>query len=787
MNFKDAKSVIDVIRAGDEVARIRGENRVRVNNAANGFPPLTESESKAQNLKVNVSLLEQPILHATARRQYTRNFNGTEHFFRVTIPTAPTEKETEWSTFITNHINSVLKESRPYFFLGQNRWTALVGHGIAPQMWWDNENWLPKFVPIEDFRVATDTNTDFENLEWVAIRLATSEGELTEKVFGKHADENWNKKAMSKILHAYRNQNYEDVGYQVNWLEQPEKMAELVKQNLGYYSSDAVPTIALWHFFHKVRKEGRTEWMLQVVPDWNVQGDVSEPDNTFLYTSDEPFAYDLDNFLHVQFGDLSNTTPQKVWSVRALGFELLDLCFWDNITFCRTIQHLHESMNIWLRVVDPSAKARAQKIDLYDKAIIPEGVGIVPQNERHQLNQQLIQYVMAQLKQRIGEASASYTQQSDTGTAKEQTAYETAVKMSMVNAMMEGLLLVASFQEVFSYREICRRFCLRNSSNADAKKFQKGCEQRKIPKMFVNSELWKITAELPMGSGNPAMAISQAQQLLQMRPMFGPQAQQEILHDATSVITGNANKAARWVPLDGQTKATPAQKVAEADFAILIRGLPSNVLEGVSLTEQVETLLGLLAGEIMTVMKTGGGDMRGLLGMQNTSQHITSLIELIAQNPPDKEKANAYRKDIGELDGEIKKLGQMLAQKQAASNGQPDPAAMAKAQAITMQAGLKAQVTADKAAQGRQQKEESFIADQRRKDAALMGDEERKAVQTGSQIGRDQAVVGSQIDRDNVQSGAEIARDQVKTQSDIIQEQAKAKANLESKVKNSGK
>lgn len=182
MQFKDAKSVIDEIRAGDAVARVRAANRVRVNDAANACPPLTPEEQAAWKLKVNVNFMQQPMLHATARRQYSKNFEGTEHYFRIAIPTAPTEMQTDWAMFLTDHINRLMKDSRPYRFLNQNKWTALVSHGMAPQMWWDKDGWLPKFVPIENFRVATDTDTDFENLEWVGIRLPTSEGELWKSV-----------------------------------------------------------------------------------------------------------------------------------------------------------------------------------------------------------------------------------------------------------------------------------------------------------------------------------------------------------------------------------------------------------------------------------------------------------------------------------------------------------------------------------------------------------------------------------------------------------------------------
>ncbi len=187
MNFSTPKAVLDCIHAGDDVARIRGENRVKVNNAANGFPPLSADEADKMGMNVNTSFLDLPILLATARRQYTRNFNGTKQFFRISIPNAPAEDQTDWSLFMGGFINRVLKKSRSYFFLGQNRWTALVAHGIAPQLWWDNECWLPKFVPIEDWRVPTDTDTSLDNLPWFAVRIASTEGELTDKVFGEFA------------------------------------------------------------------------------------------------------------------------------------------------------------------------------------------------------------------------------------------------------------------------------------------------------------------------------------------------------------------------------------------------------------------------------------------------------------------------------------------------------------------------------------------------------------------------------------------------------------------------
>ena len=36
-----------------------------------------------------------------------------------------------------------------------------------------------------------------------------------------------------------------------DWNTVPEKFEELRKQNAGYWSGDAMPTINLWHFYHQ--------------------------------------------------------------------------------------------------------------------------------------------------------------------------------------------------------------------------------------------------------------------------------------------------------------------------------------------------------------------------------------------------------------------------------------------------------------------------------------------------------------------------------------------------------
>ena len=748
MNFQTATNVIDTIRIGDQAARVRSDNRRKINDAANAMPPLTTEEARKQGVRVNVNWMEMPILFANAGRQYTRAFNGSDQFFRIDIPSAPEENRVDWSLFMGQFINAKMKESREYFFLGQNEIKALVGHGLAPGIWWDEESWLRKFVALDDFRVPTDTELSFRNLEWVAIRVPYTEGELTEKVFGEFADENWKKKPISNILHHYSDKNYAGAGLNYSWATSPEKVAELVKQNLGYFCSDAVPTIPLWHFYFKGKedKTRRRPWYLRVVPDWNVAGDWSEITDEFLYESDEPAFEKLEHFLHVQFGDLSNTTPQMVYSIRSLGYELLEPCFFSNLTICKTIQHLFDMMNPWFSVTDPAGKARAQSVEMGDRKILPEGVRVVPNTERHQIDNGLLELVLSQLKQRMSEASATYTQQADTGTQKEQTAYETSVKVSMVNAMMEGLLIMAFFQKTFEYREICRRFCLRRTHDEDARAFQKACREYGIPPQYVNVELWKVTPEQPMGSGNPAMAISQAQQLLQMRPMFGPAAQQEILHEVTAILLNDPRKAARWAPLNERMYTSDTHKQAEGDFNTCMNGVQPQFKEGLSLIEEIEVLLVLGHGKAGQMEQSGNtGTAAEVMGLQTLVQFVGGLIQQLAQDESQQEKVKQFSDILGQLDNLVKGFAQRLQEQQ--QQGQPDPEAMAKVQAIAMQTQAKIGADQAKTQQKLQHKEQAFRQKEQHQDRSMVADEQRESVRAGAEIARENILAEAEAKR----------------------------------------
>ena len=357
----------------------------------------------------------------------------------------------------------------------------------------------------------------------------------------------------------------------------------------------------------------------------------------------------------------------------------------------------------------------------------------MPQAERHQIDAGLVEMAMAQLKQLQQEASASYTQQTDTGTRKEQTAFETSVKIQQVNAMMSGLLMTAFIYETQSYREICRRFCLQKSIDPDIIEFQEWAKRMKIPRAWLDAKLWEVEPVTPLGMGNPAMAQAEAQQLMGWRGAYPPEAQNEILHEATLVVTGDARKAARWAPLGKGQGVTDAQRDAQAMFGTLMQGVPVPPKQGFSPIEQIETLLPLLAGVVVRCTKrdnTATPDEAA--GMGAVMQYIGQLIGQLASDPEQKQRVKQYSDGLGQLANQIKGLAQRGAEKAQSQNGGGNPELAAKMQATVITAKTKAAIAAQKAQQTARHKEKGFVAQQRREDAATFARIQREsAAQNG--------------------------------------------------------
>ena len=530
----------------------------------------------------------------------------------------------------------------------------------------------------------------------------------------------------------YKESNFVDPASNYDWETSVERIHELRKQNGGFYSGDAMPSIPFWHFYFEDNTEkGNAGWFMRVLPESGTVRGGKEYEEKFLWEFEQPVASSWEQILHCQYGDLTTDPPFKFHAVRSLGFALLEPEFYDNLTRCRLLQHIHDNFNIWLRTTDPADRARAAVQEFANLGMLRPGIEVVPQAQRHQIDAELVEMGMSQMKQLKQEASSTYTQQVDTGTRKEQTAFETNVKMQQVNAMLGGLLLTAFKYETYTYEEICRRFCLPHSTDGEVRKFQERCAKAGISRRYLDVSTWEVEPVTPLGMGNPTVAQAASQQLMNIRPAYPPSAQQEILHEATLVITQDPRKAARWAPLGQDRDVTNGEEYVQGIFGTLLTGVPIRPVERFSPMEQIDALLPLFAGKIALIEKRDNmARPDEVAGLQNVHDYLGGLIQRLAQDKAQRARVKKYTDDLGKLWNQVEGLAQRgaEAQKQAAQpgangNGHSDAA---KAQALLRQTNAKLQADAAKAKADEKLAASRHIREERRKDAAAFSELQRQ-------------------------------------------------------------
>ena len=54
----------------------------------------------------------------------------------------------------------------------------------------------------------------------------------------------------------------------------PERIEELIKQDKGYFGSDAVPTVDVWDFYFRESENGKG-WYRRIILDWGSGSDIA--------------------------------------------------------------------------------------------------------------------------------------------------------------------------------------------------------------------------------------------------------------------------------------------------------------------------------------------------------------------------------------------------------------------------------------------------------------------------------------------------------------------------------
>lgn len=744
--FKDASFISQMIQEMQTVGLPRSRNRARIADLFNGNPPYTDSEARDNRIETNVNFLEGTRIIHQARQQFTDAFMKPSNFFTVSLDKGPVFKREQWGSIITKQLNKRLKRDMRFTEVLDSQFASSVLHGVGPVTWGRRKDWCPSARGLDDMLVPSRTLKSLENLTYFATRNNYTVADLVRMTGGKNVDRGWNMPLVQSVLASLRamtgQQNQQDYSqYDL------ERLAEDFKENSGFWGSDAAPTVQVFDFYYL--DEQAKKWSRKLILDPQtaaydrVQSDVR---SGFLYEGRPEYGSALTEILHVQFADGAVVPPFRWHTVRSLGYLLYSVCHLQNRIRCKFSDSVFESMLWYFRDVATGDEERVNKVELKHLGIIPEGLAIVPPSERHTINEGLVGSAMSMNRQMMNESSASYTNDVDNGTNKEQTATEIMAKVTSANALVGSMLNRAYSYAIPLYRELGRRFC--TLDHPDCKAFRDACLAEGVDASVFDVECWGIEPERAMGNGNKMMSIAQSDRLMAVRAAMPPAAQQRVLHMYVEANTDDPLLADRLIPMEVAAPSKTIQ-IATLAWGTLIDGQPVVLSDGVNNTELVQVWLEMLDTEIQRINNSGGTpDVLRVQGLANVIATIEGRVAIIAQDPANVEMAKQMKDALGKASNFVQAYIQRIQEQQQAQQQQAggDPTAQAKVQAMLIEAKAKAEIKQAEAAQKMQNKQTQFEQGQ-----------QQKATKTMAEIATGDTRTAAEILRSNARAQAEAA------------------------------
>jgi len=688
INFDSVPSLRKTVDNMQLAENVRATNRALIDTLANGEQPYSPDEVEKFQIRYNINWGQLKKLVSDANRQVNGALLFKPQLFTATSKGGDIEKRDDYGQKFTTQINrrllrGELGKTFTYLMLSRNASVCLHGEGV---FYFPNDYCvLPKFAPLENLLIPTDTDMDFANLSYFDIRVELSICELNDMISGDTVDEHWNIDEINKIISGLKDFNGLNTN-NYNWREHPEKWQEIFKQNKAFLNSDAVAKVKLDYFFSKEGVDNK--WFLKVF----MREPVGEADpDKFLYQSDVPFADDIGKILQAQFGDTSVVAPLKFHSVRGLGQSLYSAANALNRFTSGLFQHGEEQLRTYFRVSSPADKSRQNVIELFQYGIIEDGVSIVPESERHQINAALIESIQSQCRQNLSENSASFVQDINDGTKKEMTLGEAQIRQQSVNVAISSMLKLMYRLENYLYEEIVRRFLV--PTGDEQKSFRDACVADGIPEELLKPENWLIDVEQVLGAGDQSLALQEVGALFQNRQTFDPRSQRIIDRMFVSTVTRDPAKGQLLVP-DTKDDSTSGTQAAEDVFGTLMLGAPVSLRQGITQTDYIETMLKLAGEVIQKITQTDNmGTMQQVIGLDTVLQDVQKHIMLLEGDKAQAQNVKLYGDAVGKLGNLVKAFGQRLVE--AGKQGQPskvsesvsfkDLAAYPEAQAALLQ------------------------------------------------------------------------------------------------------
>ncbi len=730
-------------------------NRTLINRVFNGEAPYTPEEQLEENIATNVNYLAGTRIASNSTNQINNAFFKPGHFFKVSIDKGPMRLRSYWSNVVTAEINKQLKRSRHYRAARESAHAQVVLHGPGPLAWRNRRTPVPSAVGIEDVLIPSGTTCDMANLDRFALYRELTWNQLHDAAFGKVVDKGWNKAYMGALCSTLYHTGYEPI-YQGNrWLF-PEKLAEDYKEGAAYTFSSSLPKVLAWDFFY--RNEDTGKWNRRMVLDYGNMGPTENKDGKpldwdkadvskqreLLYSMDD-YAEDWSEILHWYIGNCSNVAPYRYHSIRSIGYLLFGVVMLDNKFRNRMMDHSFTQLLYLMRNISDDNREKLGMIDLQNYGVVPDGVSFISAAERFECDPGLLMMVLNQNRQLMAESSSAFLPDlpGDPNASKEMTATETLVRQNTSITLTSAVLNQLGDQSLYEYREIARRFAMRDNPDPMAKAFRAAIQKQGVPLEMLDFETWDVMPEMSKGGGSKAMELTVGQAMMrEVFPLVDPQAQRTILRDYVSALTDNPDEAMMLVP-EQQEQGGPDVQVAQVAFSVLMDGVqfqPPRGADPVVLASVLMQMAGVPLNQAQAAMQQPSGlgmASEKLAGAANVLQFVQGAIDQVGQAASVMESRKVVAKQLQQqhdlLMGELQQLAKAVMEAEQQMQPQVDgeqAKLQAKLQDIQATGELKRQLAGAQAEQKREQQQAKWGEENARRNADTQAEIERGNART---------------------------------------------------------
>jgi hypothetical protein len=393
----------------------------------------------------------------------------------------------------------------------------------------------------------------------------------------------------------------------------------------------------------------------------------------------------------------------------------------------------------YFRVGNSDDNDRLTKIDLHNYGVVPDGVEFVKQQDRWQINHNLVDSTISNNRSMLNEAASQFREGRDNQSSKEKTATEIMAEVNSSNALVGTMLLLAYNYQKSQYIEIVRRFFQPNSADKDVREFRLRVLKKEVPSEILDIDYWDIQPEQVLGSGNKMLQIAMADKLMAVRPLLDPESQRDVLRLYVEANSDDAGLGSRWVP-NRPILVTESTHDAQLMIGSIMTGATMELHAGQDASQMLVALLKSMAEICKRIVNTTQvPTIQELTGLVNLAGTIEKYLMIAAQDQGNAELVNQSKSDLTELtkilkqwNDELQQPQQQQATEQVGADKAVKEAAttQAKIQAIGITAQTKAQIAKANAAQKQQQRDAQFRQKQQQSEEAHIADLRKKLRET---------------------------------------------------------